>query len=185
MKLILWVFVQQALHEMNSGTRSASPRSTKSYHESITPPENYHYGPAVAHSRIPAQPGSGHQFALDCYVKNRIVEAMRTEETDKRGDDLPEQQRRTPLERPQPSSSAHHNKDIDRSSTPGDMVIDEESSQARPASRSTGEFHFLSIGILFSKKKKTNPLMHVRCEILQIAKRIGLVHKPMPIRIVH
>lgn len=135
----LRIFVHQALHEMNSGTRSASPRSTKSYHESITPPENYHYAPAAAHSRMPSQPGSGHQFALDCYVKNRIVEAMRTEETDKRGDDIPEQQRRTPLERPQPSSSAHHNKDIDRSSTPGDMVIDEESSQARPASRSTGE----------------------------------------------
>lgn len=123
---------------MNSGARSASPRTTKAYHESITPPENYHYVPAAAHSRIPSQPGSGHQFALDCYVKNRIVEAMRTEETDKRGDDMPEQQRRTPQERPQPSSSVHHNKDIDRSSTPGDMVIDEDS-QARPSSRSTGK----------------------------------------------
>lgn len=124
---------------MNSGSRSASPRTTKAYHESITPPENYHYASAAAHSRIPSQPGSGHQFALDCYVKNRIVEAMRTEETDKRGEEMAEQQRRTPLERPQPSSSVHqHHKDIDRSSTPGDMVIDEES-QARPASRSTGK----------------------------------------------
>lgn len=128
---------------MNSGSRSASPRAPKAYHESITPPENYHYASAAAaaaaHSRaMPSQPGSGHQFALDCYVKNRIVEAMRTEETDKRGDEISEQQRRTPLERPQPSSSVHHNKDIDRSSTPGDMVIDEES-QARPASRSTGK----------------------------------------------
>lgn len=121
------------MHEINSSARPASPRTTKAYHESITPPEsNYHYAPSSAHSRIPSQQGSGPQFALDCYVKNRIVEAMRTEETDKRGDDIPEQQRRTPQERQQPSSSVHHGKDVDRSSTPGDMVIDEESQ--RPAS---------------------------------------------------
>lgn len=127
------------MHEINSGARSASPRTTKAYHESITPPESYHYAVASAHARMPPQQGSGHQFALDCYVKNRIVEAMRTEETDKRGgDDMPEQQRRTPQERPQPSSSVHHSKEIDRSSTPGDMVIDEES-QARPASGTAGK----------------------------------------------
>lgn len=124
------------MHEINS-TRSASPRTTKAYHESITPPENYHYAPTTVHSRIPSQQGSGHQFALD-YVKNRIVEVMRTEETDKRGEEIPEQQRRTPQERPQPTSSGHHGKDIDRSSTPGDMVIDEES-QARPASGTSGK----------------------------------------------
>lgn len=126
------------MHEINSSARSASPRTTKAYHESITPPENYHYVPASAHSRIPSQQGSGHQFALDCYVKNRIVEAMRTEETDKRGEDIPEQQRRTPQERPTPSSSVHHSKDIDRSSTPGDMVIDEDA-QARPSSGTAGK----------------------------------------------
>lgn len=126
------------MHEINSSVRSASPRTTKAYHESITPPENYHYAQAIsAHSRIPSQQGSGHQFALDCYVKNRIVEAMRTEETDKRGEEMPEQ-RRTPQERPQPSSSLHHSKDIDRSSTPGDMVIDEES-QVRPSSGTAGK----------------------------------------------
>lgn len=134
----------QAMHEMNSGARSASPRTTKAYHESITPPENYHYPVASAHSRIPSQQSSGHQFALDHYVKNRIVEAMRTEETDKRNDEMPEQQRRTPQERPQPSSSVHHSKDVDRSSTPGDMVIDEES-QARPSSGTQGEHHFTEI----------------------------------------
>lgn len=127
------------MHEINSSARSASPRTTKAYHESITPPENYHYAAASAHSRIPPQqPGSGHQFALDCYVKNRIVEAMRTEETDKRGDEIHEQQRRTPQERPTPSSSVHHSKEHDRSSTP-EMVIDEESSQTRPASGTAGK----------------------------------------------
>lgn len=124
----------QALHEINSGARSASPRTKAYHHESITPPENYPYASPAAHVRIPSQPG--HQFALDCYVKNRIVEAMRTEETDKRGDEIHEQQRRTPQERPQPSSSVHHSKDIDRSSTPGDMVIDEE--QTRPGSGTAG-----------------------------------------------
>lgn len=120
--------VLQAIHELNSNT-SSSPRTTKSYHESIAPPENYHYVPA--HSRIPSQQQSGHQFALDCYVKNRIVEAMRTED-DKR-DDLSEQ-RRTPQS--QPTSSSHHNKEMDRS-TPSDMVIDED---ARPPSGATGNY---------------------------------------------
>lgn len=99
---------------------------------------------------MPPQQGSGPQFALDCYVKNRIVEVMRTEDTDKRSEEQhPEQQRRTPQERSQPSSSVHHNKDIDRSSTPGDMVIDEESQASRPAS-GTGKFH-----ISFEKINKT------------------------------
>lgn len=136
------------MHEINSSARSASPRTTKAYHESMTPPENYHYSvPASAHSRIPSQQASGHQFALDCYVKNRIVEAMRTEETDKRTEEILEQQRRTPQERPTPSSSIHHNKDIDRSSTPGDMVIDEES-QARPASGTAGKYSASFIAVL-------------------------------------
>lgn len=113
------------MHEINSSVRSASPR------------ENYHYAAGTAHTRIPSQQGAGPQFALDCYVKNRIVEAMRTEESDKRGEEAPEQ-RRTPQERPQPSSSAHHGKDVDRSSTPGDMVIDEEM-QTRPASGTAGK----------------------------------------------
>lgn len=129
----------QSLHEINSSARSASPRTTKAYHESITPPENYHY--TSAHSRIPSQQGSGPQFILDCYVKNRIVEAMRTEDTEKRSEEMPEQQRRTPQERPQPSSSVHHGKDVDRSSTPGDMVIDEESQATRPSSGTAGKFH--------------------------------------------
>jgi len=118
---------KMAIHEINSNTRSSSPRTAKSYHESITPPENYHY--SSAHSRIPSQQSAGPQFALDCYVKNRIVEAMRTED-DKRSDDLSEQ-RRTPQS--QPSSSGHHSKELDRS-TPGEMVIDEE---ARPPSNAT------------------------------------------------
>lgn len=84
---------------------------------------------------MPSQPASGHQFALDCYVKNRIVEAMRTED-DKRADDMPEQQRRTP-QQSQSSSSIHHSKDLDRSSTPGEMVIDEDQS-ARQSSNANG-----------------------------------------------
>lgn len=89
--------------------QSSSPR-TKQY-DSITPPENYHYPPT--HGRIPPP---GHPFALDCYVKNKIVEVMRTED-DKRGDDMHEQQRRTP-QQSQPTSSIHHGKE-DRS-TPGE-----------------------------------------------------------------
>lgn len=153
------------MHEINinSSARSASPRTTKAYHESITPPENYHY--STAHSRIPSQQGSGPQFALDCYVKNRIAEAMRTEETDKRSDEIPEQQRRTPQERPQPSSSIHHGKDVDRSSTPGDMVIDEES-QARPPS-GTGKFNQTLLNAFSFEdslkfKKKTSLLFNVK-----------------------
>lgn len=126
------------MHELNSSARSASPRTTKAYHESITPPENYLYTQASAHPRIPSQQASGHQFALDCYVKNRIVEVMRTEETDKRGEEIPDQ-RRTPQERSMPSSSVHHSKEVDRSSTPGDMVIDEES-QGRLSSGTAGKY---------------------------------------------
>ncbi|EDS36387.1 conserved hypothetical protein [Culex quinquefasciatus] len=83
-------------------------------------------------------------FALDCYVKNRIVEAMRTED-DKRGDDgrdhQQQQQQQQSSRNPSPAQQqqqhgppppAHHNKDHDRSSTPGDMMIDEET--GRPAS---------------------------------------------------
>lgn len=144
---------KQALHEINSSARSASPRTTKAYHESITPPENYHYSvPASAHSRIPSQQGSGHPFVR--YLNKRIVEEFRTEETDKRGEDIPEQQRRTPQERPTPSSSVHHNKDIDRSSTPGDMVIDEES-QARPASGTAGKYTHSHSSLLFRNFKAT------------------------------
>lgn len=99
-----------------------SPR-TKSYHEPVTPPESYQYTqpPGIASRAAAAQ-----KFALDCYVKNRIMQAMRTED-EKRAEELHDQQRRTPQ---QPQS--HHNKDIDRS-TPGEMVIDEES----PASASS------------------------------------------------
>lgn len=115
--------------------QSSSPRA-KPYHESITPPDNYHYQASLAHARIqaPPVPTSGHQFALDCYVKNRIVEAMRTED-DKRGDDLHDQQRRTP-QQSQTSSSVHH-KEMDRGSPP-EMVIDDDAQSTRPASGATG-----------------------------------------------
>lgn len=139
----------QSIHELNSSARSSSPRTTKSYHESITPPENYHY--PSAHSRIPSQQ-AGHQFALDCYVKNRIAEAMRTED-DKRGDDLPDQ-RRTPQS--QPSSSSHHGKDLDRS-TPSEMVIDED---ARPPSGASGNhITYRSLSLFFSSLYSTNKIL--------------------------
>lgn len=119
--------------------QSPSPHSrNKPMHESITPPSNYHqYPPAPLGqnvNRLPPTSASGPQFALDCYVKNRIAEAMRTED-EKRADDA--QQRRTPQQPLHPSSSAHHNKDVDRSNTPAEMVTDEDAPPTSTPSSST------------------------------------------------
>lgn len=126
------LFSIQSVHEIS---RSSSPRtSAKQYHESITPPEMYSYAQSATHARLPSQQPPAHPFIIDCYVKNRIVEAMRTED-DKRSDEISEQQRRTPQQSQSSSSSssAHHGKDVDRSSTPGDMAIDEDGLSARPS----------------------------------------------------
>lgn len=98
--------------------RMSQPPSPRS--KSSAPAENYHYMGAPC--GVPQSP-SPHRFdIINCYMKNRIVEVMRTED-DKRAEEANEAQRRTPQQRP-----AHHAKD-DRSSTPGDMVIDEEPPQ--------------------------------------------------------
>lgn len=63
---------------------------------------------------------------------------MRTED-DKRSDDLSDQQRRTPQQSQMPPS--HHSKEMDRSSTPGDMTIDEDpgTRPSRPPSNVNGK----------------------------------------------
>lgn len=98
-----------------ASSRSAASESrntvsdSRSYHESVTPPENYHYGGVQSmNSRVAQQPP---RFALDCYVKTVIAEAMRTTEDEKlRAEEFHDAQRRTP-----------------QRSTP-DMVIDDDAS---------------------------------------------------------
>lgn len=112
-----------------------SPRPRNKFHEQVSQQDAQFFHPGAPLSRGPRD------FALDCYVKNRIVEAMRTED-DKRGDDgrdhhQQQQSSRNPSpaqlqQQHGPPPPAHHNKDHDRSSTPGDMMIDEET--GRPAS---------------------------------------------------
>lgn len=114
-----------------------SPRPRNKFHEPVGQQDAQFFHPGAPLSRGPRD------FALDCYVKNRIVEAMRTED-DKRGDDgrdhHQQQQQQQSSRNPSPAQQqqhgppppAHHNKDHDRSSTPGDMMIDEET--GRPAS---------------------------------------------------
>lgn len=99
-----------------SDSRNASSDS-RSYHESVTPPENYHY-PGVQSMNSRIAPTPQHRFALDCYVKNRIAEAMRTNDDDKRAEEFHDSQRRTP-----------------QRSTP-EMVIDEEASTTSTPSSS-------------------------------------------------
>ncbi|XP_030747632.1 nuclear receptor corepressor 1 isoform X1 [Sitophilus oryzae] len=81
--------------------RIAQPQ--KYHHEPISPPENNHW--SEQNFRRYQQPQS-HMSPLD-YVKNRIVEVMRTEDDKK---DIQDQ----------------HVHEKDRSDSPGDMVIDEE-----------------------------------------------------------
>ncbi len=103
-----------------------SPRN-KQFHESASPPDGHFYQIAapptmqninrsVQQQQPPQSPH--HPFALHCYVKNRIVEAMRTED-EKRADETSAHERRI-------TPQSHHNKDNDRSSTPGEMIIDED-----------------------------------------------------------
>lgn len=100
--------------------RMSQPPSPRAKSSSI-PSENYHYpSPPCG---VP-QTSSPHRF-LDCYMKNRIVEVMRTEDDKRPEDGSSDSQRRTPQQQQQQRSS-HLAKDIDRSSTPGDMVIDED-----------------------------------------------------------
>lgn len=104
-----------------------SPGVRNKFHESVSPDTQF-FHPAAPLTR-------SRDFALDCYVKSRIVEAMRTED-DKRADDGRDHQSpRNPSPAQHghgPPSQGHHNKDLDRSTTPGDMLIDDET--GRPAS---------------------------------------------------
>lgn len=99
-----------------------SPRN-KQFHESASPPDGHFYqiaAPTMQSINRAVQPppqSPHHPFALHCYVKNRIVEAMRTED-EKRADETNAHERRI-------TPQSHH-KDNDRSSTPCEMIIDED-----------------------------------------------------------
>lgn len=122
------------------------------FHESAAPPASYHYPPAPPLtqnvSRPPPTSSSGHQFALDCYVKNRIAEAMRTED-EKRAEEIHEQQRRTPQQ--PPNASGHHNKDMDRTGTPADMDDDNATNATSSSSSSDHHPHHSHPGLINSQ----------------------------------
>lgn len=94
---------QQQQQDERQIIRIAQPQK---YHvEPVSPPETNHW-PEANYRRYP-QP-QPHLSALD-YVKNRIVEVMRTEDDKKDAQEV-----------------AQHSQDKDRSDSPGEMVIDEE-----------------------------------------------------------
>lgn len=107
---------QQHQQQKEESKRSATPQqqqderqiiriaqTQKYHHEPVSPPENNHW--SEQNYRRYQQPPS-HMSPLD-YVKNRIVEVMRTEDDKKEAQD-------------------GHSQEKDRSDSPGDMVIDEE-----------------------------------------------------------
>lgn len=102
--------------------QTPSPRNKMVYHEPVSPPENqqqnqqHFYQPQaqITTSAVAAtNEQRNRQFVMECYVKNRIVEAMRTTDAEKRG---LEQQ--------------NHHKEKEERGSPGDMVIDEERPQS-------------------------------------------------------
>lgn len=130
-----------------------SPLNKPPFHEPASSPDGHFYQnssrpgppqpqpPSAQQQQVSPQSGhpsnQSHQFTLDCYVKNRIVEVMRTEDVDDGGQSSmnAHEQRRNPPHHhqphphhagPHPGHHSMHHKDIDRSSTPGDMVIDED-----------------------------------------------------------
>nr|XP_023022666.1 uncharacterized protein LOC111510921 [Leptinotarsa decemlineata] len=96
---------QTPLQDERQIIRIAQPQK---YHiervEPVSPPENSHWTEQTYRRYPQNQP---HMSPLD-YVKNRIVEVMRTEDDKK------------------DSQDCSHPQDKDRSDSPGDMVIDEE-----------------------------------------------------------
>lgn len=109
-----------------------SPRKSGMYHEPVSPSEG-HFIQAdrralPPHSQSSSVP-SGGEFQLDRYMSNKIVEAMRTSDEKSRTDDRDNMGGNERQSHMQPSS---HNKDLDRSSTPGEMIIDEERSNVDP-----------------------------------------------------
>lgn len=129
-----------------------SPLSKPPFHEPASSPDSHFYQNSRSGPPQPQPPSAqqqqvspqnshpsnqSHQFNLDCYLKKRIVEEMRNEDVDDGGQSsmsVHEQRRNPPPHHHQPHPhhgphSGHHSmhhKDIDRSSTPGDMVIDED-----------------------------------------------------------
>lgn len=102
---------QQKEESKRSGTPQQDERQIiriaqpQKYHvEPVSPPEMNHWSEQNFRRFQQPQP---HISALD-YVKNRIVEVMRTEDDKKE------------------SQEAQHSQDKDRSDSPGEMVIDEE-----------------------------------------------------------
>lgn len=109
---------QQQQQQQKENKRSATPQQDErqiiriaqpqKYHvEPVSPPENNHW--AEQNFRRYQQPQS-HISAFD-YVKNRIVEVMRTEDDKKEAS---------------AQDAAQHAQEKERSDSPGEMVIDEE-----------------------------------------------------------
>lgn len=108
--------IQQQQQQKEESKRSATPQQDErqiiriaqqqKYHvEPVSPPESNHWSEQQNFRRY-QQPQS-HISALD-YVKNRIVEVMRTEDDKK------------------DTQEAQHIQDKERNDSPGEMVIDEE-----------------------------------------------------------
>lgn len=90
-------------------TQSPSPRQRYGFHEPVSPPDSQVFS---VDKRISLHPPS-QEFALDCYVKSRIAEAMRTE-GDKRIDErelkIHTQDQNTNLQEPQSIVTGSHSK---------------------------------------------------------------------------
>lgn len=116
-------------------TQPQSPRKSAGvYHEPISPPEGHFQQidrRQISGSQLTS---SSVEFQLDRYMSNKIVEAMRTSDEKIRQDEHNEsrsQQQQQSSAQQQASSQgqqqlSHAKEIIDRSSTPGDMVIDDE-----------------------------------------------------------
>lgn len=92
-------------------SQSPSPRQRHTFHEPVSPPDSQIFS---VDKRISMHPPSSQEFALDCYVKSRIAEAMRTE-GDKRMDDREQkiihtQDQNTNLQEPQSNVTGSHSK---------------------------------------------------------------------------
>lgn len=101
-----------------------SPRKSGGmYHEPVSPMDGHFIQgdrrQLPPHSQSSSVP-SGGEFQLDRYMSSKIVEAMRTPDEKSRQDER-DNERHSHM-----TSLSGHNKDLDRSSTPGEMIIDED-----------------------------------------------------------
>lgn len=90
--------------------QSPSPRQRHSFHEPVSPPDSQAFS---IDKRISMHPPSSQEFALDCYVKSRIAEAMRTEgdkRIDERDQKIHTQDQNTNLQEPQNIVTGSHSK---------------------------------------------------------------------------